>query len=275
MADTEKKEKKRNCLYRTISTTTWKDSKFQDLNMQEKLLFLYALTNQQTNLMGVYEISKKQIIFDTGLSSDQLDKALKTLEKNNMLKYDNETKEIYIVNFLKHNIFNEKHEKGAMRFYDDIKSPNIKESITTYIQNNFDTISIPYAYPMHDRDKRKEIRDKSIELSDKSIELSDKSIELSDKGLEKREKEKEIRDKGLEEREKGKEKEFEKRKEKGVRTLSNIDLDVYAHELVMDINVIVKAYDELKNNNFISVNGEVINTKQDLINYFMSYEEEY
>ena len=255
MADTEKKEKKRNCLYRTISTTTWKDSKFQDLNMQEKLLFLYALTNQQTNLMGVYEISKKQIIFDTGLSSDQLDKALKTLEKNNMLK------EIYIVNFLKHNIFNEKHEKGAMRFYDDIKSPNIKESITTYIQNNFDTISIPYAYPMHDRDKRKEI--------------SDKSIELSDKGLEKREKEKEIRDKGLEEREKGKEKEFEKRKGKGVRTLSNIDLDVYAHELVMDINVIVKAYDELKNNNFISVNGEVINTKQDLINYFMSYEEEY
>lgn len=252
MADTEKKEKKRNCLYRTISTTTWKDSKFQDLNMQEKLLFFYALTNQQTNLMGVYEISKKQIIFDTGLSPDQFDEALKTLEKNNMLKYDNETKEIYIVNFLKHNIFNEKHEKGAMRFYDDIKSHNIKESITTYIQNNFNTISIPYTYPIHDREKRKELRDKSIELSDKWLVEREKGEETA-------------------QREKEKEKEYEEKKGEGVKTLNITELNEYAKDLEMDINFVVGAYDNLKNNNFISENGETIKSSIDLKNYFKHY----
>ena len=263
MVEDTKKEK-RLSLYRYINTNIWKDSKFEELSINEKLLFLYALTNGSTNLCGAYEISKKTIAFETGIEINELNKCFKALENKKMVKYDNDTNEMYVVNFLKYNVQGEKNEKNALKFYGQLKSKLIKEEILAYMKNNFicpiDTPYIGHTYPIDDREKSIENSDKRLDISGKPLDISGKPLDISGKRL-------------LVEREKGKEKKFEKRKGEGegVEALNVIELDEYAQELKLDINVVVNAYDELKNNDFISENGELINTKQDLKDYFMLY----
>ena len=259
----ETKKKKSLSLIRYINTNIWNDSKFEELNINEKLLFLYALTNRSTNLCGAYEITKKTISFETGIDKKELDKCFATLENKGMVKYDSKTNEIYVVNFLKHNIQNEKCEKNALRFYESLKSNSIKEEILSYMSNNFtllkDTPYIGYTYGIDERDKR-------IENSDKGLELSEKGLVFGVECKENRERRGELREKGLE-------KEFEEKKGKGVKTLNNTELDFYALTLNKDINAIVNAYDELKKNNFITEYGESIRTSEELSNYFKNYDE--
>jgi len=52
---------------RYISTSFWDDEWVQKLNLTEKALYLYLLTNTLTNIAGVYKISERRILFDTGL----------------------------------------------------------------------------------------------------------------------------------------------------------------------------------------------------------------
>lgn len=60
---------------RSLHTRIWHDSWFEKLSLVEKLLFLYLLTNEYINLPGVYELSDRRILIETGLSQTQLDKA--------------------------------------------------------------------------------------------------------------------------------------------------------------------------------------------------------
>jgi len=53
---------------RYISTSFWDDVWVQGLNITEKALYLYLLTNTLTNIAGIYKISDKRICFDTGIS---------------------------------------------------------------------------------------------------------------------------------------------------------------------------------------------------------------
>ena len=53
--------------YRQIHPEIWDDPWFLELSSNEKLLFIYMFSNDRTSLSGLYEISKKQIAFETGL----------------------------------------------------------------------------------------------------------------------------------------------------------------------------------------------------------------
>jgi hypothetical protein len=52
---------------RIIETKFWKDSYVSDLSIEERLLFLYFLTNEKVNILHCYEITNREIEFDTGL----------------------------------------------------------------------------------------------------------------------------------------------------------------------------------------------------------------
>lgn len=65
---------------RSVNTKFWDDSFIQDLTSSEKLLFLYLLTNPLTNILGIYEISIKRMMFDTGLKEEEINNALKRFE---------------------------------------------------------------------------------------------------------------------------------------------------------------------------------------------------
>lgn len=62
---------------RKIYTKIWKDNWFCNLSQNSRLLFLYLLTNDLIGFSGCYEISDRQIIFDTNIK--YLDKLKKEL----------------------------------------------------------------------------------------------------------------------------------------------------------------------------------------------------
>lgn len=103
---------------RLINTSFWSDGYIQDLTPDEKLIFLYLLTNERTEICGAYEISKKTISFGTGLSKDTVSKTIDRLCSNNKINYVEGW--VWIKNFTKHQQKNPKVEMGIQRSQDCI-----------------------------------------------------------------------------------------------------------------------------------------------------------
>lgn len=53
--------------FRQIHTRIWKDEWFLDLQPDEKLLFIYLFSNENTSLSGLYKLAFKIICFETGI----------------------------------------------------------------------------------------------------------------------------------------------------------------------------------------------------------------
>ena len=85
---------------RYINTRFWIDDYISNLDPIEKLMFLYLLSNQYTEISGVYEIPLKTIATDTGLDKEMVIKIIKRFEKEKKVKYKDGW--IAISNFIKH-----------------------------------------------------------------------------------------------------------------------------------------------------------------------------
>ena len=70
---------------RIINTKIWDDSYFSELKVDEKLLFIYLLTNTLTNISGIYEIWLKRIIFDTWISEKRVLEIINKFENDNKI----------------------------------------------------------------------------------------------------------------------------------------------------------------------------------------------
>ena len=125
---------------RSINTCIWTDVWFETLNTESKLLFIYLVTNEKTNMLGVYEISKKKISFETGISESQINKYFIQFEKNGKIRYQNNR--VILINYLKHQNYNLNMMKSAIDSYNDLpnelKIPNI-EKITRDLKG-FETL---------------------------------------------------------------------------------------------------------------------------------------
>lgn len=123
-------------LKRIVNTEFWQDDKVVDyFSPEDKLFFLYLLTNPHTTLLGIYKVNKKIMSFELGYSIETISVLLDRFEnKYNMIKYANETQEIAIRNYLKHSI-----NKGGKPIEDclirDIESVKDK-SLLEYIYIN-------------------------------------------------------------------------------------------------------------------------------------------
>lgn len=106
---------------RSLSTAFWSDPFIEDLSPQEKLLFIYLITNEKTNMLGIYEASIKKISFETDIKKETVQKALKAFERLGKVKYINNY--VVLVNFLKHQNFNTNMKKSAIDTYNSL--PNV------------------------------------------------------------------------------------------------------------------------------------------------------
>lgn len=86
---------------RYISTSFWDDAWIQGLPPEEKLIYMYLLTNALTNIAGVYEITLRRIAFDTGYPLDRVYKALNLFERDGKAYFFNESW-IILTNWPKH-----------------------------------------------------------------------------------------------------------------------------------------------------------------------------
>ena len=96
---------------RFINTKLWSDSWVRTLKPFDRYLFLYLLTNEHTDICGIYELPLEVISFETGLPKNTLSKCMDTL-KPKVFYVDGW---VWLVNF-------EKHQRGR-------GNPKIEKSI--------------------------------------------------------------------------------------------------------------------------------------------------
>ena len=111
---------------RSVNTRFWDDPFVEELSPSEKLLFLYLLTNPQTNLIGIYELTIKRITFDTGLTKETVSNGLERFAKASKAFYRGNY--IILPNWLKNQRLNSNMKIAVMREF-DVLPKDLKDSI--------------------------------------------------------------------------------------------------------------------------------------------------
>ena len=140
-------------IYRNVSMTFWTDSKVVDeFTADDRYFYLYLFTNPHTNLCGCYEISVRQMSYETGLSAAKVRTLIKRMsDVHGVIRYCNETKELILVNWHKYNwTESEKFRKPLLKEINNIKCEAFKSYLLDVFKGEnpyaIDTVSIPYSY---------------------------------------------------------------------------------------------------------------------------------
>jgi len=96
----------------------WDDDYVYELEQDEKLLWVFLITNDKVKINGTYEISISYIYRMTRVSKDRILQILKKFEKDDKLKFKNGW--ISIKNFSKHQSASPKITEGIKREVADL-----------------------------------------------------------------------------------------------------------------------------------------------------------
>jgi hypothetical protein len=121
-------------IFRKIHTQFWSDPFVQTLSPEKKYFFLYLLTNEKTKQCGIYEISKRQISYDTGYTIDTVSILLEYFISEKKIMFSDVTNEIAIKNWNK---------------YNGNPSPKVQKLVNEEIGKIKDNKLILYLYPTH------------------------------------------------------------------------------------------------------------------------------
>ena len=135
-------------IYRQVHISFWQDSWVEDLSPEEKYFYLYLLTNSQTKQCGCYEIGKKIMMFETGLTSNKIEKLLKKFIKEKKIEYNPDTKEVLMRNWLKYNSFKSpKVRTCIMKELEEVKHKPFRDYILAFMEGNgADDFEMGYEY---------------------------------------------------------------------------------------------------------------------------------
>lgn len=100
-----------------VNTKLWSDSWVRKLNALDRYLFLYLLTNEHTNICGVYELPIGTIAYETGIDERDLEKTMIPRLEPKVYYID---EWIYLKNFEKHQQYNESVRVGIQKAKRDI-----------------------------------------------------------------------------------------------------------------------------------------------------------
>ncbi|AGK95384.1 hypothetical protein [Clostridium pasteurianum] len=139
--------------YRFIYTNFWESPKVAEtFTPEDKLFFLYLLTNSHTTQIGVYRITPKFIAYELGYSIESVNSLLARFEEHHkIIKYNEKTRELAIRNWGKFNLnkggkpvedcinkeFTQVDDKSLLLYVmDSIKSPRIRQLFIAELQRN-------------------------------------------------------------------------------------------------------------------------------------------
>lgn len=114
---------------RSVSTAFWSDPFVEELTPNQKLLFLYLITNDKTNMLGIYEVSIRKISFETGIKKDEIEKGLKAFERLQKVNYIEN--HVILINYMKHQNFNFNMKKSAIDVYNNLPQEIKLQGINT------------------------------------------------------------------------------------------------------------------------------------------------
>lgn len=189
---------------RIVNTDFWIDEKVIDtFSVEDKLFWLYLLTNPQTKQLGIYKLPIKLMAFQIGFSEDVVKVLIDRFERvYQIIKYNRETQEVAIKNYLKWSIIRggkpvedcikadmEKvKDKSLITFVykhlleSDINRTITLENIFEYIKENYSEDE-PKAEPKKEAVKHKHGEHKNVLLTDEeynkllALENGERAIE--------------------------------------------------------------------------------------------------
>jgi hypothetical protein len=126
---------------RSVNTHFWSDTYVVDLDPIEKLLFLYLITNEKTNMLGIYELHIRRISFDTGIDKDMVLKVFDRFEEKEKAKY----LDGYVIlrNFIKHQSYNKNMQTSAINSWNELPLNILKDSFCEPIAKGLEAFSKP------------------------------------------------------------------------------------------------------------------------------------
>ena len=161
-------------IFRKINIDFWEDCKVVDeFTPEDRYFMLYLMTNPHTNQTGCYELTPRQMEFETGYNRDTILKLIKRFSENlNIILYDENTKEVLIKNWHKYNwTSSPKIMTCILKEIESIKSTELRYCIDSLlIQYGYstDTVCIQKHYKNKNKNKNKE-EEKDIKENKKFI----------------------------------------------------------------------------------------------------------
>lgn len=144
--------------YRQIHTHIWDDPIFEELTPAAKLIFIHGFSNKHRNEAGLYVITVKKMAFETGLTLEQANDAVKELVSHGRWEYDWDNHVLWIKNALKYQSIGKTTLIAINKDLDTIVSP-LKSLFIEYYKDILyptDTLPIPQPTPtdtLGDKDK--------------------------------------------------------------------------------------------------------------------------
>lgn len=144
---------------RIFYTKLWEDDFIASLTLGQKALFIYFITNQRIGQTGIYEITDRIILFETGANKEQLQQAKELFSKANKILFTDGW--VKVVNSEKYNAYTgENNEKAYAKEL---------EGVSEGIISTFDTLSEGYQAPSIPLEglinNKSEIRNKKSEIT--------------------------------------------------------------------------------------------------------------
>jgi len=135
-------------IFRKVHVTFWRDEFVESLTPEQKFFYLYLLTNDRTTQCGIYEITIKQMCYDTGYNDDTIKKLIEYFVGTGKVRYSVETKEIALKNWVK---------------YNDSNSPKVKACIDNELKKVKNRVLIQYIYSMDTHSQEEEEQEEEKE----------------------------------------------------------------------------------------------------------------
>lgn len=169
------------------------------MSAEDRYALLYLLTNPHTTQIGIYQITKRQMAFDLGYSTESVGAILERFEKLlGIIRYNPETREIAIKNWGKYNL-----KRGGKPIMDcirgeleKVKDKNLIEYVADSIPNEIikneflryvnDTLTISGQEKEEEKEKEKEEEQPPLKKDDSVVVDKIKSyFDLEDKDIKK------------------------------------------------------------------------------------------
>ncbi len=110
-------------VYRLVRVNYWQDDFVLKLKSEERFFYIYLLTCSKTTQCGIFPLPKGVAELETGFGKRKIEKLLKRFVEYGKVLYDEETQEVFLVNWVRYNpITNTNVEKCVLRELKDVKN---------------------------------------------------------------------------------------------------------------------------------------------------------
>lgn len=168
-----------------LSTSFWTDDKVRDeFTPEDRLFYVYLLTSPQATITGCFPISFAQVVMDTGLSKETVQKLLTRFEEvHGVLWFNDENKEVLILNWGRYNwTDSDDFRKGVEKAAAEIKTDGFR----VYVLDQLGAV-VPAAAPAKESRQQE---DSALRIADQLIDFMNKlsgkrfrKIESNRKGI--------------------------------------------------------------------------------------------